>query len=125
MTNLDKILAMVDEFGELVANAANEKKLDPSAAVRNKKDPVVPAGRAKDHKDHYPVGNINQARNALARVMQYSKCPPWWKGTLKSLQEAVSRKVHSKYPSIGKEKKSALNVDHLLAQIWRECTGLL
>jgi hypothetical protein len=48
--------------------------------------------------------------------MQYSKCPPWWKGTLKSLQEAVSRKVHSKYPSIGKEKKSALNVDHLLAK---------
>lgn len=119
MANLNDVLSMVDEFEELVATAAKEKKkLDPKAEVRNKKDPVVPAGRAKDHKDHYPLGSIEQGRNALARVMQYTKCPPWWKGSLKSLQEAVSRKVHSKYPSIGKDKKksSALNVDHLLAK---------
>jgi hypothetical protein len=102
-------------------NAKDKKKLDPKAKVRNKPNPVVPAERAKDKKDHFPLSNINQARNALARVKQFDKAPPWWKGSLKSLQDAVARKVKSKYPSIDvggkkKDKKSSLEVSDSLFQ---------
>jgi len=82
-----------------------EKKLDPKAKVRNRGDVVVPAERAKDKKDHFPVNNKGQAANAISRVNQYSKAPDWYKGSLQSLIDAVYRKVHSKYPSIKIDKK--------------------
>jgi hypothetical protein len=106
----------VEDHVPLEATAAEKKKLDPKAKVRNKPSPVVPASRAKDKKDHFPLGDKDQARNALASVMQYSKATPWWKGSLKGLQDAVRRKVKSKYPGIevttpGKKKSSSLVAD--------------
>lgn len=83
----------------------SKKKLDPKAKVRNRGTVCVPASSAKDKKDHFPINNIDQARNALARVHQYSSVPSWYKGSLKGLQALVSRKVHAKYPSIGKSDK--------------------
>jgi hypothetical protein len=85
---------------------AKKKKLDPKAKVRNRGTVCVPAERAADHKDHFPINNEAQARNALARSHQYSSVPSWYKGSLKSLQALISRKVHSKYPGIGKSKKT-------------------
>lgn len=82
----------------------SKKKLDPKAKVRNRGDVVVPAERAKDNKDHYPINSKDQAANALSRVNQYSKVPSWYKGSLESLINAVYRKVHSKYPSIEIDK---------------------
>jgi hypothetical protein len=86
---------------------AEKKK---SAKVRNKPSPIFDAKSPKvsDDKDHFPIGTINQARNALARCQQYDSVPPWYKGTLKQLHAAVSRAVHAKYPSIdvgGKDKE--------------------
>lgn len=86
-------------------NDAKKKKLDPKAKVRNRGTVCVPAESAKDKKDHFPINDEDQARNALARVHQYSSVPSWYSGSLKSLQNTVSRKVHSKYPSIGKSDK--------------------
>ena len=107
-----KTLAMANLYQQqamaLMAQSKDKKKLDPKAKVRNRGTVCVPASSAKDNKDHYPINNIDQARNALARVHAYDKAPPWYKGSLKGLQELVSRKVHSKYPSIGKEKKSSV-----------------
>ncbi len=120
----DELIKMAVEYEQttsesLLATAKKKekKKLDPKAKVRNKPSPVVPAERAKDKKDHFPLGSEDQARNALARVMQYDKVPPWYKGSLQGLQEAVRRKVKSKYPGIevttpGK-KKSSLEADLL------------
>lgn len=90
----------------------DKKKLDPKAKVRNRGTVCVPASSAKDKKDHFPINSESQARNALARVHQYSAAPPWYGGSLKSLQELVSRKVHSKYKGIGKseKKKSSMEV---------------
>jgi hypothetical protein len=88
----------------------SKKKLDPKAKVRSRGTVCVPASSAKDHKDHFPINNINQARNALARVHQYSSVPPWYKGSLKGLQALVARKVRAKYPSIdvgGKKSKKS------------------
>lgn len=96
------------------AKKKEKKKLDPKAKVRNRGTVCVPASSAKDKKDHFPINSEPQARNALARVHQYSAAPPWYNGSLKSLQELVSRKVHSKYKGIGKsdkKKSSSLDID--------------
>lgn len=96
-----------DAADSLDKEAAKKKeKLDPNAGVRNRGDVCVPASKAKDKKDHFPINSLTQARNALSQVAKYTKVPPWYNGSLKSLVEIVKRKVHKKYPSIGKEKKS-------------------
>ena len=113
-----------DESDGLVAEAAKKKKkkLDPKAKVRNCGVCCVPASRAKDHKDHFLLGTIGQARNALARVQQYDKVPPWYNGSLEGLKALVSRKVHSKYPSIKSKKKSKAEelVDGLFVKMAQE-----
>ena len=94
--------------------AAKKKKVDPKAKVRNRGTVCVPAASAKDKKDHFPINNEAQARNALARVHQYSTVPSWYKGSLKGLQALVARKVKAKYPKIDvggkKTKKSDLEI---------------
>jgi hypothetical protein len=96
--------------------AKDKKKLDPKAKVRNRGTVCVPASSAKDKKDHFPINDADQARNALARVHQYSSVPSWYSGSLKSLQELVSRKVHSKYKGIGKDKKKSSSTHALVAK---------
>src|SRR5258707_1871291 len=83
------------------AKKKDSKKLDPKAKVRNRGTVCVPAENAKDKKDHFPINDEGQARNALARVNQYSSVPEWYSGSLKGLQPLVRRKVHSTYPTIG------------------------
>lgn len=95
---------------ELMKEAAKKKKkekkrkLDPKAKVRNRGRVVVPAERALDKKDHLPYNDRDQAANARSRVMQFDKSPPWWKGSLKSLQELTYRKTHSAYKDLGEGK---------------------
>ena len=76
--------------------------------ARNRGTCCFPAesSSVKDNKDHFPINNENQARNALARASQYSSSPPWYSGSLSSLVGAVQRKVHGKYPGIKVTKKS-------------------
>lgn len=108
-----ELLSLAEKFEDLAEASlvkSAKEKLDPKAKMRNRGTVCVPAESAKDKKDHFPINSIDQARNALARVHQYTSVPEWYKGSLKGLQSAVSRKVHSKYPAIGKEKKSSLEV---------------
>src|ERR1700679_529989 len=83
-----------------LAKKKEKKKLNPKAKVRNRGTVCIPAASAKDKQDHFPINSESQARNALARVHQYSSVPSWYSGSLKGLQDAVSRKVHSQYPGI-------------------------
>lgn len=78
------------------------KKPDPKAKVRNRGDVVFPAEskKVKDDKDHFPINDANQARNALSRVAQFTSVPPWFSGTLSQLQSAVRNAVKKKYPGI-------------------------
>ena len=82
------------------------KKEDPNAAVRNRGNVVFPAGskKVKDNKDHFPINNADQARNALSRVAQYSSVPPWYSGSLSELQSAVRNAVSRKYKDINVTK---------------------
>jgi hypothetical protein len=113
---IEQLLTLATQFDELsseslqkTAAKKEKKKLDPKAEVRNRGNVCVPAEQAKDKKDHFPINNADQARNALSRVHQYSSVPEWYKGSLKGLQALVARKVKAKYPKIdvgGKDKKS-------------------
>lgn len=103
VNNVEKILTQAIEFEKTATNsliAEAKKKLDPKAKVRNRGTVCVPAESAKDKKDHFPINNEAQARNALARVNQFSKVPEWYSGSLQGLVSLVARKVHSKYPGI-------------------------
>jgi len=104
------------------SNSAKDKKVDPKAEVRNRGDACVPAEKAKDKKDHFPINNENQARNALAQVNKFTNAPEWYSGSLQSLVSLVAKKVKTKYPSIevskdakkpGKKKASAYYGDLL------------
>lgn len=107
------------------AKKKTKKKLDPKAKIRNRGNVVFPASKCLDSKDHFPINSENQARNALSRSHGYSKAPPWYKGSLSSLQEAVRRKVHSKYPGIEitkgkkskKTKKSSLELANSMLKL--------
>ena len=83
-------------------------KPNSKAKVRNKPSPVFDSKHPKvnDNKDHFPLGNMNQARNALARVNQYDTVPEWWNGNLQSLQNAVIKAVKKEYPSIEISEKA-------------------
>jgi len=104
----------------VTAKKKEKKKLDPKAKVRNRGTVCVPAESAKDKKDHFPINDEGQARNALARVQQLSSAP-WYKGSLEGLKALVARKVKAKYPGIdvgGKDskKKASEYYDTLLSK---------
>lgn len=109
----------------VTAKKKDKKKLDPKAKVRNRGTVCVPAEQAKDKKDHFPINDEGQARNALARVQQLSSAP-WYKGSLEGLKALVSRKVKAKYPKIDvggkkKEKKSSIEIsDKLFSKYGQE-----
>lgn len=127
-TAVEQLIKMASEYQHLAtesllatAKKKEKKKLDPKAKVRNRGTVCVPAEKAKDKKDHFPINDADQARNALARVHQYSSKPEWWSGSLKGLQDLVARKVKAKYPKIDvggkkKEKKSYVEVSKSVVQ---------
>lgn len=101
------IFEQCENFKKL-AEKSSEKKLDPRAKVRNRGNCVFPAGKGKNksQKDHFPINDADQARNALARASGLKKVPDWFNGSLKDLVAAVARKVHSAFPSIEVTEKS-------------------
>jgi len=116
-TTTDKLLALASQFEEISsdaliisAKAKAKKKLDPKAGVRTRGKVVFPAesSNVKDKKDHYPINDANQARNAWARANQTGgKAPSWYKGSYSGFIGAIRSKIKSAYPSIEfSEKKS-------------------
>lgn len=100
---LNELFTNID--GELITE---KKEKSAKAKVRNRPNPVFDAKSksVKDDKDHFPLGNAAQARNALARANQFSSVPKWYRGTLKGLKTAVARAVKKDYPSIEVSKKA-------------------
>ena len=96
----DQLLVLASNF--------EARATDPKAKVRNRGDVIFPADspNVKDKKDHFPINNEAQARNALARANQFSSAPEWYKGSLQSLVSTVAKKVKAKYPSIEVSKES-------------------
>ena len=107
---LDQIKEFDVTLVESIESAYNllfEAKKEP--AIRTRPNPVFDANDTdvNDNKDHFPLGSVNQARNALARVNQYSSVPEWYNGkSLKSMKAKVVRAVKKAYPSIEVTEKS-------------------
>ena len=77
-------------------------EFDPKAEVRNRGKCVFPAedDKVKDNKDHFPINDIDHARNALSRAGQYERAPKWFDGTLTELKDKIESVVKNEYPSI-------------------------
>ena len=92
-----------------------EKIAGEKVKVRARGTCCLPADHPQvlNNTDHYPINNVAQARNALARVKGHKSVPPWFKGTLSSLVNIVQKKVKSKYPSIEVIKKADDRIDLL------------
>jgi hypothetical protein len=91
----------LDTIQELI-----ERKLDPKAKVRNRPNPVFDAKSklVKDNKDHFPLGTVAQARNALARSGAFTSAPKWFDGSLSEFKAKVKATVKREYPSIDQGK---------------------
>jgi hypothetical protein len=117
----NKLLTLTAEYAEFAESSLTKlakEVLDPKAKVRNRGTVCVPAESAKDKKDHFPINDEAQARNALAQVAKFNAVPAWYSGTLEGLKKAVRSKVHAKYPSIKEApvKKSSLMTDFLISK---------
>lgn len=105
---------LADKVDELITAMAAKKgvnpfaKKDKSGKDKGKAKAVFPADhpKVKDKKEHFPLGSVSQARNALARANQFKEVPPWFKGTLKELVSAVAKAVKKEFPSIDVSEKS-------------------
>ena len=97
---LEEILSLAEKFEQFTCGGLF--KLAAKVKARNRGKVVFPAesSSVKDNKDHFPINDADQARNALARANQYSSVPKWYKGSLQSLVNAVARAVKKHYPSI-------------------------
>lgn len=93
---------MADEVDGVIKSLAEAKSRTRPSPVFDSTHPKV-----KDNKDHFPLGDADQARNALARANQYSSAPDWWGGSLEELVNAVVRKVKKEFPSIDVSKSSS------------------
>jgi hypothetical protein len=113
---------MATDSLEATAKKKETKKLDPKAKVRNRGTVCVPAESAKDKKDHFPINDEGQARSALSRVEGLTSAP-WYNGSLEGLRALVKRKVHSKYPGIGKDKKSKKSYIEISDALFKKYAG--
>ena len=122
-----ELLTITDKYADLLVKTLEKQakeKLDPKAKVRNRGDCVFPAESPKvsDHKDHFPIGDEKHAHNALAEAGKYKTAPPWYKGSLEELKNAVRRKVKSKYPGIDVSEKKTSKKASLGNQVERLLT---
>lgn len=104
--SIDALLKSATDFESKAIELVKSAKTDPKAHVRNRGKVVFSAESpsVKDKKDHFPINDADQARNALAQANKYTAAPPWYKGTLESLVSAVARAVKKHYPSIDVSK---------------------
>lgn len=91
---LSSIIKIANKFEQLIAAKDRGKCVFPSTH-----------SSVTDRKDHFPINNADEARSAIRRCQQYSSSPEWYNGSLKSLINAVYRRVASEYPSIEIDQK--------------------
>ena len=108
--NTDSITRLAEAFSYWAGQGfeklakAKKKKLDPKAKVRNRGKCVFPASTTKDHKDRYPINNIDQARSALRYAGKQKSCP-WFHGSVAEMKKKVQNAVYRAYPALRKTKE--------------------
>ncbi len=131
--NDDELQAQIDDaldsedLDEAKLEGKGGKKLKAGAKRRHRGKVVFPwdGPKVSDKKDHFPINDAGQARNALARSHQYKGAPKWYKGSLSELQNAVKRAVKKEYPSIEvSESENELDKDGRGMAIARKLLGI-
>ena len=82
--------------------------------------------KVKDSKGHYPIDDLNKAKNALVRVYQYRTVPKWYDGTLEELQKSVRDGVSEAYPELdaAAPKKDSISMGHYKSRISKLVSAL-
>ena len=103
-----KIASEADEAGNFAFADDVEGTLIAMAKKRPDTAFIIPPGHPKNKSKagHYPIPDEAHGRNALSRVNQTKKAPPWWSGSVKELVSTVVRAVHKKFPKIQVSEKS-------------------
>jgi hypothetical protein len=96
------LLDLVIEKMAADAKKKAAKKPTKKTKSRTRPEPIFDSKhpKIKDNKDHFPIDTEARARNALARVNQFEKSPPWYDGSLESLVSTVTKAVRKKYKDI-------------------------
>jgi hypothetical protein len=102
----EELLKLASDFHQQAYDLKTAKE-DSKAKVRNRGKVVFPAesSNVKDNKDHFPINDEKQARNALAQVAKFTSPPAWFGSTLKALKDAVHREVKKHYKNINVSDK--------------------
>jgi len=100
--NYSKLVNDCYEKFSMDRSVKESRSINPRAHLRNRGKVVFPAEnkKVKDDKDHFPINDRDQARNAWARVNQYNRAPKWYDGSLSELKSKVKNMVKREYPSI-------------------------
>lgn len=102
-TFMESIRELKPEFVDGIIGSADVIFESSQPKSKTRPNPVFDANDPDvlDDKDHFPLGDVDQARNALARVNQYDETPKWWKGTsLADMKKKVADAVKKEFPSI-------------------------
>lgn len=119
-----------DTRGAVIQNAVGFVRVNDSAA---RSAFIFPASSpdVSDGRGHFPIPDVAHARNAIARVNQYTALPTWYAGdkNLRGLVEQVVEAVKAKFPSINVGADAYKPAPQQLADaapeygIWREDRG--
>ncbi len=90
---LSKAKERVLEFAKVITQEQLEK---------GNKKVIFSSNDAKvnDSKDHFPINDIDQARNALIRVAEYQTAPKWYNGSLSEVVAKVKDVVKTNFSNL-------------------------
>ena len=73
---------------------------DKGANSRGKVVFSANSAKVNDNNDHFPINDVDQARNALERASQYTTAPKWYDGPLSEVVAKVKDSVKKNFSSI-------------------------
>lgn len=100
ITNFAKALKVVDPAALGQAPAATPNKVDVAEKLRVGTIAGYESSKLLDTKDHFPVITNTQAQSSMARVMQLTEVPAWYRGTLTELRQEVRAGINKMHPGI-------------------------
>ena len=60
----------------------------------------LPSDKLLDFKEHFPVTTVAQAQSSIARILQLTEVPSWYRGSLSDLRGEVRAGINKVHPNI-------------------------
>lgn len=112
-TNFAKALKIIDPTTVGQAPSSMPDKVDVAEKLRVGTIAGYESNKLLDTKDHFPVITNTQAQSSMARVMQLTEVPFWYRGTLAELRQEVRAGINKMHPGI--ELNIRIPVDQAVA----------